>query len=223
MARRSGKPKRASHVVGWAWVALSIVVLFGSGIARLGETFGGPGASDAFGARYVAHPVVSVIHIIPGLAFLLFAPLQFSAGIRRRHRDVHRMNGRVLVVLAAASGVYALWAAFAFPAFGGLSTVVATVVFGTLFLVAIIMAVVRIRARRVAEHREWMIRVFAIALGVATIRAVVGAAQALTGRTMEEVFGMAFWLGFGINWAVAELWIRWTRTSRPTAARVRVA
>jgi uncharacterized membrane protein len=203
-------------------VALSIVVLLVSGAVRLGQTFGLPDASDAFGARYVAHPVVSVVHIVTGLAFLLLAPLQFSAGVRRRHRAVHRANGRMLVVLAAASGVYALWAAFAFPAFGGLSTQVATVVFGALFLIAIAMAVIRIRARRVAEHREWMIRVFAIALGVATIRAVIGIGQALTGRSMEEVFGAAFWLGFGINCVVAELWIRRTRVGRPSAVAARV-
>jgi hypothetical protein len=41
--------------------------------------------------------------------------------------------------------------------------------FGTLFLVALVKGFVRVRARRVAE---WMIRAFAIALAVATIRLI---------------------------------------------------
>ncbi|MDH3225091.1 MAG: DUF2306 domain-containing protein, partial [Gemmatimonadota bacterium] len=155
--------------------------------------------------------IVSLGHIVPGLVFLMLAPLQFVARIRRRHLAFHRRSGRLLVLTGAVSGLFALVAAAVFPAFGGTPTQLATLAFGLMFLASLWMAVLRIRQRRVKEHREWMIRVFAIALGVATIRAVIGLSQAVTGRTMVEVFGFSFWVGFGINFLIAEWWIRRTR------------
>lgn len=209
-----------TRALGWAVVALSVLLLLGSGVLRLTETFALPGPTDDFGVRYVQHPIVSLAHIVPGLVFLVFAPLQFVARIRKRRISVHRGLGRVLVLAAAISGAFGITSALVFPAFGGRSTTLATLVFGTLFLWALLMAVVRIRQRRVSAHREWMIRVFALALGVATIRIVVGLLQAVTGRAMVDVFGLSFWLGFGVNLAVSEVWIRRTRTrvARPRTA-----
>ncbi|MGI9627400.1 MAG: DUF2306 domain-containing protein [Longimicrobiales bacterium] len=199
----------------------SVVVLFAFGGMRLLETFGPHAAQDSFGIRYVEHPIVGVAHIVPGLVFLLLAPLQFIPRIRRRHLAIHRASGRLLVVLAAVSGVFALVAAFRFPAFGGATTQAATVVFGVWFLGSLWKAVDSIRKRRVAQHREWMIRVFAIGLAVATVRVVIGLAQLMTGLEMVHVFGASFWLGFGINAAVAETWIRRSRGSGRPSARAR--
>lgn len=208
------------RILGWALVAFSVLLLLASGTSRLAETFAVPGPTDDFGARYSEHPLVSLGHIVPGLVFLVLAPLQFVSRIRRRRIGVHRWLGRVLVLSAAASGVFAMLSAIVFPAFGGRSTLLATLLFGTIFLWALFMAVVRIRQKRVSAHREWMIRVFALGLGVATIRGVIGLSQWMTGRGLVDVFGFSFWLGFGINLAIGEAWIRYTR---PRAGRVRTA
>ena len=45
-------------------------------------------------------------------------------------------------------------------------------VFGAFFLVALVKGFLHIRAGRVALHREWMIRAFAIGLAVATQRLI---------------------------------------------------
>ena len=207
-----------TRILGWGLVFLSILLLLASGLSRLAETFAVPGPADDFGVRYAQHPVVSLAHIVPGLIFLGLAPLQFVPAIRRNWTGVHRWLGRVLVLTALVSGVYAIVSAVAFPAFGGRSTLLATLLFGALFLTALTMAVIRIRQRRVSAHREWMIRVFALGLGVATIRVVIGLLQWGTGGDLVEVFGLAFWLGFGINLVVGEAWIRHTRT-RPAGMR----
>jgi len=201
------------RAAGWIWVAISITVLLVFGTIRVVEMQRVPPPTDAFGVRYVDHPVLALIHFIPGLVFIVCAPLQFVPAIRRERISIHRANGRMLVVLAAISGLFALVVAFALPAFGGLLTQVATVVFGTLFLGALWRAVWHIRRKEVSGHREWMIRVFAIGLAVATIRGVVALAQLFTGLTMEEVFGASFWIGLSLNAAVAEWWIRQTRDS----------
>ena len=206
------------QALGWGWILLSIVVLLVFGGIRIAETLATPPPTDAFAVRYAEHPVVAFIHFLPGLVFIVFAPLQFIKRIRRKRIGFHRKNGWMLVPLAAVSGVYALVAAFTLPAFGGWPTVAATVVFGLVFLYALWRAVSHIRRREVQAHREWMIRMFSLALAVATIRALGGLAGAFWGMSLEESFGASFWLAFTINLGVAEMWIRATRTGRKVPA-----
>ena len=201
--------RRLILAAGWGWVAVAVGTLLVFGGLRAADMMVPSGLADDFGIRYREHPLVALLHFAPGLLFIVLAPLQFVAGIRRARPDVHRWTGRILVPLAGLSGVYALVAAFWLPAYGGLPTVSATVVFGTYFLVALVAGVRAIRGRRVAVHRKWMIRLFALGLSVATIRAVIGLAQLATDLTFEEAFGMAFWVGPTLNAAIAELWIRW--------------
>ena len=68
-----------------------------------------------------------------------------------------------------------------------------------------------IRRKEVARHREWMIRAFGIALGVATTRPIVGIFFAFRRLTPHEFFGIAFWLGFTITLVATEAWIDHTR------------
>lgn len=156
----------------------------------------------------------------PGLLFLILAPLQFIPRIRSRHLGFHRGLGRVLVVCAAISGVFALVAAFRLPAFGGISTQAATVFFGVIFLFAIAKGFLHIRRRQIRQHREWMIRVMALAMGVATIRLFIALFTAAFDLGFEEVFGTSFWLGLGLNLLVAEVWINHTRVGLRLRQRV---
>ena len=59
-------------------------------------------------------------------------------------------------------------------------------VFGTLFLVALVKGFVHIRAGRVALHREWMIRAFAVALAFATMRVIFIPALAIVGDPTDQ-------------------------------------
>jgi len=197
--------------LGWVAVVLSVLILLGSGIARLLLLAQDPPSTDTFDVRYVQHPWVTFFHIVPGLLFLTLAPLQFVARIRQRQIKYHRRMGRVLVTSAAISGGAALVINFLFPAFGGISTQAATVFFFTIFLFSLFKAFSHIRRKEVRLHREWMIRTLALAMGVASIRIFIPLLQVTTGLGMEEVFGTSFWLGFGVNMVVAEVWINYTR------------
>ncbi len=66
-------------------------------------------------------------------------------------------------------------------------------------------------SEEVAQHREWVIRMFGIGLGVATTRPIVGMFFAFRKLTPHEFFGIAFWLGFTITFLAAEAWIGYTR------------
>ncbi|GAB4028713.1 hypothetical protein GCM10028773_63410 [Spirosoma koreense] len=113
-------------------------------------------------------------------------------------------------------GLTALWMSFTMPAIGGFPQAAATTLFALFFLVALYQGFRSIRHRNVALHREWMIRVYAIGLSVATIRlvnALLFATSPWTGLALADFFGTSFWIGFVIHLIGAEVWITYTRSS----------
>jgi uncharacterized membrane protein len=164
-----------------------------------------------FDRRYALQPVLAYAHIIPGVAYLVLAPFQISRRFRNRHLDLHRRLGRLLVPTGIVTGVFALIFGFFFS-FGGVAEASATGVFGTYFITARIIAYRAIRAGDIVRHRRYMIRAFAIGLGVGTIRLWVGLFEATGLLAFDEAFGLAFWLAFTMHAIAAELWLR----GRPT-------
>ena len=147
-----------------------VILMLFSGANRLGQMTLDPVTASELDVRYIQHPWVSLLHIVPGVLFLTLAPLQFVARIRRRRISIHRGLGRILATCAAISGVIVLVLNVVFPAFGGISTQTATAFFGVIFLFSLAMAIRHILRKEVRQHREWMIRTFALAVGVATVR-----------------------------------------------------
>src|SRR4029077_4005707 len=171
-------------------------------------------ALDDLFARY---PILTLVHIVPGLFFMLLGPWQFSATIRARHVRWHRWNGRIFVCCGVVIGVSALLMSFGMPAIGGANQAAATTLFGAFFLVSLGKAVWHIRRKEVVLHRESMIRAFAVGLAVATIRPIIGiffATSRVSGLTPREFFGIAFWIGFTAQLMAAEAWIHWTAGGR---------
>jgi uncharacterized membrane protein len=162
---------------------------------------------------FAHYPILTLVHIVPGLLFMVLGPLQFSSTIRARHLRWHRWSGRVFVSCGVVIGGSALVMSFGMPAIGGFNQAAATTLFATFFLFALGKAFWHIRRREVALHREWMIRAFAVGLAVATIRPIIGllfATSGLSGLTPYEFFGTAFWIGFVLHLIAAETWIHAT-------------
>ena len=189
-------------------------VTFGAGIVRLDSIAvhlgQGTTPEELINARYVANPVMSQLHILTGTLLFILAPFQFSQRLRNTWPKLHRISGRLIIAAATVTGLAAIWAAIVFPAFGGPLTAVVTYVAATYMLIALTLAYLAIKRRDIARHRRWMIRMFATALGVTTIRICFGLAGVLFGISLESSFGWSFLAGFSINIAVAEL-IIWRR------------
>jgi len=178
-----------------------------------------PAAGPTVGldAGFARHETLTIIHIIPGLLFMLLAPLQFVKRIRVRRPALHRWIGRTVVGLGMVIGGSALVMSPQM-AIGGPTETAATTLFGCVFLFAMIRGFIYIRRGNRRLHREWMIRAVAIGMAVATIRPIVGvffATSRLTHLTPHDFFGVAFWLGFTIQFLIAEMWIRYTRSHGP--------
>jgi uncharacterized membrane protein len=162
---------------------------------------------------FARHPILTIVHVVPGLLFMILGPLQFNSKIRARHLQWHRWSGRVFVVCSAVIGVSALVMSFAMPAIGGFNQAAATTLFGAFFLLALGKAFWHIRRREIDLHREWMVRAFSVGIAVAAIRPIVGilfATSRFSGLTPHEFFGTAFWIGFVVCLMAAEAWIRIT-------------
>ena len=162
-----------------------------------------------FDRRYAQYPILAYAHILPGVVYLVLAPFQVSRRFRNRHLDLHRKMGRIVVSVGILSGVMGVIFGFFFS-FGGFAEASASVVFGTWFTLALALAYSYIRAGDTVRHRRWMIRAFAIGLGVGTIRIWVGLFQGF--GLLDEVtsFGVAFWLSWTLHVIAAEIWL-WRR------------
>src|SRR5467141_1608602 len=169
---------------------------------------------------FAHYPILTLVHIVPGLLFMLLGPLQFSSTIRARHLRWHRWSGRVFVVCGFVIGISALVMSFGMPAIGGINQAAATILFATFFLCALCKAFWHIRRREIGVHREWMIRAFSVGLAVATIRPIIGmffATSRFSGLTPHEFFGVGFWIGFVLHLIAAEAWIQATHPQQQAA------
>jgi len=165
------------------------------------------GAVDTAFAKY---PILTFVHILPGALFMTLGPLQFVRRIRTKHLQFHRWSGRVFFACGLVVGLSALALTFQ-TSVGGATERAAIILFAIVFLFELVRAFVLIRHRRIALHREWMIRAFAIGLAIATIRPIIGAFFAARQLSPHEFFGIAFWIGFTIHFMLGEVWINYTR------------
>jgi len=166
-------------------------------------------------AHFANHATLTLAHILPAMLFMVLGPLQFVRGLRAKYPQVHRWSGRIFLTASAVVGVTGLTMAFG-KTIGGLDEKAAIALFGTFFLIALAKALWHALRQEFAQHREWMIRGYAIGLAVATIRPIMGtffAAALLQGHAPEpkEFFGTAFWVGFTLQTIAAEIWINYTR------------
>lgn len=203
------------------WTGVGVLAFVGIGAATIRALrllVSAAPTSEAFDAAFWQHPVLTFIHIIPGALFMALGPFQFMPSIRSRRLWQHRWSGRVFVAVGYIIGISAVAMTWQM-AIGGANERAAILVFDAAFLISLTKAVWHIRRRRVVQHREWMLRAFAIGLGVATTRPIVGAFFAAGRLAPQEFFGIAFWLGFTLTALASEIWINVTRTtSRPVEA-----
>jgi uncharacterized membrane protein len=215
------KPNRA--VVRFVWVAVIFLAFIGIAVAtRRSIVLLKPGALSARNNRaaeldgaFADRRALTLVHIVPGMLFMVLGPLQFVRGLRARYPQVHRWCGRIFLTASAVVGVSGLTLAYG-KTIGGVDEKAAVTLFGSFFLIALSKALWHALRREFAQHREWMIRGYAIGLAVATVRPIMGtffAAAVLRGHRPEphEFFGTAFWIGFTVQMIAAEIWINYTR------------
>jgi uncharacterized membrane protein len=210
----SARPSPAMARILWLITLLLVAIGVAAVIRRTLNLFDPTPPPPNFpeAAGFVRRRLLTMIHIIPGLLFVVLGPLQFVRRLRSRTPQLHRWTGRTFVTLGLIIGATAL--VMSPHAIGGANETAATMLFATVFLFALVKGLLSIRQGKVAQHREWMIRAFAIGLAVATARPIMGAffaTRSITHLTPHDFFGTAFWLAFTVHLIAAEVWINYAR------------
>lgn len=169
-------------------------------------------------ARYSAMPITTLMHIVPGAIFLFAAPLQLIPRFRSRRPGIHRRLGYLLLALAVPYALTGIFLSIHEPVFGPLAAV-ASGSAGVWFIYCAVRAYVAIRRREIDRHREWMLRMLAVAYGIATVRLSFLPIIAVIPIDAAAAGALSFWTGWLIATLLTEWWIRRSRPAQQRALR----
>ena len=147
-------------------------------------------------------------HAIAGLPVMLLPPFLFSERLRRRFTKLHRIGGRLYVMgvlILAPLGAYIQYVEErqGFPrSFTVLGVIDAAMLLGTTFI-----AFVFAYKRKLTQHRQWMIRSYAVALVFVEVRFILG----VTGleKLGVEMVQAVIWSCMAMSLLLADLAIHW--------------
>lgn len=197
--------------VRWPWWIMMIlsllIALYGLAYVILGSRMYPP---DLL-ASFLARPWGIYPHAFFGSLALLIGPWQFRRNVLAKHRATHRKLGQVYVVACLLAGLAGFYMSF----YAG-SNWVPKVGFACL-AVALMFSTYRAyslaRARRFAEHREWMVLSYACILAAVTLRIELPLLM-ITTQQPALSYSIVAWACWIPNLVVAALFIRSTREQR---------
>ena len=158
----------------------------------------------------------SSLHGLTGAICLCLGATQFSTRLRQRHARVHRILGRCYVIgvaISAPLGIYITMLRNELP------LRVAVITQASLWLLTTAVAFYCIRHRNFREHRQWMIRSYAITLIFLTDR-VLDAIPALSDLDTDASPNVV-WLCNIIAWVVPTFIIAWRNIFQSPAELLR--
>lgn len=151
-----------------------------------------------------------LVHVVTGMIALLLGPLQFLRAIRARLPAVHRATGRLYVASCAVAAPTGFMLAL-----GTTAGPVAGAGFAMQALLWLLVTILGLRAaveRRFAEHREWMLRSYALTAAAITLRVMLPASFVLGFQFLPAYQAIA-WLSWTTNLVLVEYYIRRKRVS----------
>ncbi|QNJ98981.1 DUF2306 domain-containing protein [Constantimarinum furrinae] len=163
---------------------------------------------DSIETHYRDHLWLGYVHIVPGIIFLILGGYQFVPYFRNRYVTIHRLIGKLFLILSTIIFITAIALAAFYP-FGNILESVVTFLFGSFLLYCTYKAYTTARNRKIAQHRKWVTRIYFIAIAVSTIRGIIALFMATGSDSMQSIFGLSFLIAFGIHLVLVELWIRY--------------
>ena len=187
----------------WACVVIAIAAVVRRVVALLGPSQSGPPQLTTLDRLFASHEALTLAHIIPAAAFVALSPV----ALLYRKRETSWAE-RWLFPLGLVTSL----TAFAMSAYsvGGWTERSAVLFFNCLFLYSLMRAWRFSVLHEAGRQRRWLLRAVVVLLGIATTRPVMGiffATSRLTHLNPPQFFGIAFWIGFSINWIVVEAWL----------------
>ena len=205
---QSQKPSLLKKI-GWTVMLLlvAIVLLFASRYLTLN-----PNVYFAQQrAIYMAHITILIVHIVASMLALSIGLFQLLPGIRKgRWLKIHRWLGRTYMLSILFGGLSGLY--MAQFAYGGTISELGFAALGTLWLYTGYRAYKHIRNKELEQHRQWMIRNFALTFAGVMLR-VWAPLSEVAGLDFLMAYRAIAWLCWVPNLLVAEWIIRGSRRS----------
>jgi uncharacterized membrane protein len=145
---------------------------------------------------------------------MLLGPLQFINSLRKRYPLLHRCSGYIYLVSAVIVALGAAYMGFVLPIWGWTFNQWVSLFTSALMLYFLYQAFMYIRARNIRQHREFMIRGFAVGLSISTLRLILEWGQ-FAGLDFTMAWNIATVSSMPVTLAAAEVWIRVTRPATP--------
>ncbi|MCV7287869.1 DUF2306 domain-containing protein [Mycolicibacterium wolinskyi] len=165
-----------------------------------------------------------VLHLVAGVIVMVLGCVQFVTVARRRWPVVHRVIGRAYVSSAMLAAVGGLGYIVLNGTVGGAVMDLGFGLYGVLVLVAAVRCLRHARARDVAAHRDWAVRLFVLVVaswlyrleyGVAGVLGTGGHTPQFTGW-FDQMMAFAFYVP---NLLIAEMYLRARRRDGSIAWR----
>ena len=158
-------------------------------------------------AAFDRNPLLIRAHVAMGATFVLIAAFQFWRGFRNRHIRLHRLMGRVGLVLLILLPVTGVACSIVYP-FAGPAGVPPNLVWMTVVTTCVVMAWRRVKAHDIIGHQAWVTRATALTLGITLSRLYEPILIHAFHMQARPALALVFWLGQGEGLAVAEIWLR---------------
>jgi len=137
------------------WIALGLTVLFVFITSEVLLVTDYP-MYHAYRLQVIADRQFLIPHTLSGVIALLAGPVQFSSRMRRRHLKFHRVLGRIYVISVFVGAFTGIALAAGRPGLPGTSMQAAA------WMVCTTAALITARNRQIAQHRQWMVRSYAV-------------------------------------------------------------
>jgi len=150
-------------------------------------------------------PVAGAAHFLGGAVALAVGAFQLNSRIRARFIALHRWLGRTYVIAIAAGGAASL--VLAVHSSGGTVARAGFGLLGVCWLISTFNAYRYIRQKNLGEHRNWMIRSYALTLAAVTLRVYLPLSL-IAGVPFPIAYPAIAWLCWVPNLLVAEWLVR---------------
>lgn len=171
-------------------------------------------------AHLAAAPISFFAHVLAGFVFGITGPVQFVRALRQRFGALHRVLGRIFVLSGVIIGLSGLSILMQVASQRTPLVDIARGVFGLALLIALAMAMLAIRNRDFLRHRAWVIRAYAVGMGLGTVALAFFPLYLIMGR---PPVGLASDIVFVAAWALsivfAEVIIRRSSRTPPDVPR----
>ncbi len=145
-------------------------------------------------------------HIVASPIALAVGAFQFMPGLRAKHPALHRTLGRIYGLAILIGGAAAL--IMAPNSNGGIVSVIGFGMLSVLWVGATFQAIRHAIARRLALHRIWMIRSFALTFAAVTLRLELQPLMQWGGLEYNEAIQVTAWLCWVPNLIFVEWWTK---------------